>query len=76
LARPVLERSSRAELKRDAAGEKADCETIAINGLGRIGRAILKAALRHRELRVVAVNDLIDAARARAGASSMEKAWR
>jgi glyceraldehyde 3-phosphate dehydrogenase len=34
--------------------------TIAINGLGRIGRAFLKAALRHRELRIVAINDLID----------------
>jgi len=33
---------------------------IAINGLGRIGRAFLKAALTHSRLRVVAVNDLID----------------
>ena len=33
---------------------------IAINGLGRIGRAFLKAALTHQDLRVVAVNDLID----------------
>jgi len=34
--------------------------TIAINGLGRIGRAFLKAALTHTDLRIVAVNDLID----------------
>jgi len=34
--------------------------TVAINGLGRIGRAFLKLALTHQELRVVAVNDLID----------------
>ncbi len=35
---------------------------IAINGLGRIGRATLKLALRRPELEVVAVNDLGDAA--------------
>jgi hypothetical protein len=33
---------------------------IAINGLGRIGRASLKVALTRQELRVVAVNNLID----------------
>ncbi len=35
---------------------------VAINGLGRIGRAFLKAALAHKELEVVAVNDLGDKA--------------
>jgi glyceraldehyde 3-phosphate dehydrogenase len=33
---------------------------IAINGLGRIGRAFLKLALARRDLEVVAVNDLAD----------------
>jgi len=33
---------------------------IAINGLGRIGRAFLKQALTRKELEVVAVNDLAD----------------
>ena len=33
---------------------------IAINGLGRIGRAFLKLALKRPELEVVAVNDLAD----------------
>ncbi len=32
---------------------------IAINGLGRIGRAVLKQAIEHRELEVAAVNDLV-----------------
>src|SRR5262245_8497962 len=40
--------------------ERRTVTTIAINGLGRIGRAFLKAALQHEELRIVAVNDLID----------------
>ncbi|GAA3979424.1 type I glyceraldehyde-3-phosphate dehydrogenase [Allohahella marinimesophila] len=31
---------------------------IAINGLGRIGRAVLKQALKHPDLEIVAVNDL------------------
>lgn len=31
---------------------------IAINGLGRIGRAVLKQALEHPELEIVAINDL------------------
>jgi glyceraldehyde 3-phosphate dehydrogenase len=34
--------------------------TIAINGLGRIGRAFLKLALTRPELDVVAVNELGD----------------
>jgi glyceraldehyde 3-phosphate dehydrogenase len=34
---------------------------IAINGLGRIGRAFLKLALRHPAVEVVAINDLADA---------------
>ncbi len=33
---------------------------VAINGLGRIGRAFLKAAKEHEEIEVVAVNDLGD----------------
>ena len=33
---------------------------VAINGLGRIGRAFLKEALKHDEIEVVAVNDLGD----------------
>jgi glyceraldehyde 3-phosphate dehydrogenase len=35
---------------------------IAINGFGRTGRMFLRAALRHSELEVVAVNDLTNAA--------------
>jgi glyceraldehyde 3-phosphate dehydrogenase len=34
---------------------------IAINGLGRIGRAVLKQLVHHPQLEVVAANDLIDA---------------
>jgi glyceraldehyde 3-phosphate dehydrogenase len=34
---------------------------IAINGLGRIGRAVFKIAMDHPELEVVAVNDLLSA---------------
>lgn len=34
----------------------------AINGFGRIGRNVVRAALRHPELELVAVNDLTDAA--------------
>ena len=34
---------------------------VAINGLGRIGRAVLKLAVDEPELEVVAVNDLVDA---------------
>lgn len=33
---------------------------VAINGLGRIGRAFLRAAAKHQEIEVVAVNDLGD----------------
>ncbi|MCC6290870.1 type I glyceraldehyde-3-phosphate dehydrogenase [Candidatus Nomurabacteria bacterium] len=33
---------------------------VAINGLGRIGRAFLKLAIKHPELEIVAVNDLGD----------------
>src|SRR4030095_13547957 len=40
--------------------EGATVTNIAINGLGRIGRAFLKTALTQQELRIVAVNDLID----------------
>lgn len=36
--------------------------TVAINGLGRIGRAFLRAAAKHSEIEVVAVNDLGDKA--------------
>jgi glyceraldehyde 3-phosphate dehydrogenase len=32
---------------------------VAINGLGRIGRAVLKIVVDHPELELVAVNDLI-----------------
>ena len=32
--------------------------TVAINGLGRIGRAALKVLLEHDDLQVVAANDL------------------
>ncbi len=35
---------------------------VAINGLGRIGRAFLKAAVKHPDIEVVAVNDLGDKA--------------
>jgi glyceraldehyde 3-phosphate dehydrogenase len=35
---------------------------IAINGFGRIGRVVFRAALTHPEIEVVAVNDLTDAA--------------
>jgi glyceraldehyde 3-phosphate dehydrogenase len=45
---------------RHMAPGEATVTNIAINGLGRIGRAFLKAALTQRELRIVAVNDLID----------------
>jgi dihydrodipicolinate reductase len=34
---------------------------IAINGLGRIGRAMLKLLVHHPQLEIVAANDLIDA---------------
>ena len=33
---------------------------IAVNGLGRIGRAFVKLVLARPELEVVAVNDLVD----------------
>ncbi|MGD8666977.1 MAG: glyceraldehyde 3-phosphate dehydrogenase NAD-binding domain-containing protein, partial [Desulfobacterales bacterium] len=35
---------------------------IGINGFGRIGRLVFRAAWRHPEVHVVAVNDLADAA--------------
>ena len=35
---------------------------IAINGFGRTGRMFFRAALRHSDLELVAVNDLTDAA--------------
>lgn len=35
---------------------------VGINGFGRIGRLVLRAALNHPEIEVVAVNDLTDAA--------------
>jgi glyceraldehyde 3-phosphate dehydrogenase len=35
---------------------------IAINGFGRIGRVAFRAALSHPEIKVVAINDLMDAA--------------
>ncbi len=35
---------------------------IAINGFGRIGRVVFRAALAHPDLQVVAINDLTDAA--------------
>ena len=34
---------------------------VAINGLGRIGRAILKQLVEEPKLELVAVNDLVDA---------------
>src|SRR3954471_16792907 len=34
---------------------------IGINGFGRIGRTVLRAALRRHDVEVVAVNDLLDA---------------
>jgi hypothetical protein len=39
--------------------QEQDMIRIAINGLGRIGRAVLKQAIEHRELEVAAVNDLV-----------------
>lgn len=35
---------------------------VAINGFGRIGRAFFRAAYRHPEIEIVAINDLVDAA--------------
>ncbi|MGD8242433.1 MAG: type I glyceraldehyde-3-phosphate dehydrogenase [Desulfobacterales bacterium] len=35
---------------------------IAINGFGRIGRVVFRAALKHPDIQVVAINDLTDAA--------------
>jgi glyceraldehyde 3-phosphate dehydrogenase len=35
---------------------------IAINGFGRIGRVVFRAALAHPDIEVVAINDLMDAA--------------
>lgn len=35
---------------------------IGINGFGRIGRIVLRAALKHPDVEVVAINDLMDAA--------------
>ena len=35
---------------------------VGINGLGRIGRAFLKAAMMHPDITVIAVNDLGDKA--------------
>jgi glyceraldehyde 3-phosphate dehydrogenase len=35
---------------------------IAINGFGRIGRMVFRAALKHSDINVVAINDLTDAA--------------
>jgi len=35
---------------------------IGINGFGRIGRLVLRAALNHPELEIVAINDLMDSA--------------
>ena len=33
---------------------------IAINGFGRIGRNVMRSALNHKEIEVVAVNDRMD----------------
>ena len=41
---------------------------IGINGFGRIGRMFYRAALNKKELEVVAVNDITDAADARSSA--------
>ncbi|MBR9982576.1 MAG: type I glyceraldehyde-3-phosphate dehydrogenase, partial [Desulfatitalea sp.] len=35
---------------------------VAINGFGRIGRMVFRAALNHPDVSVVAINDLTDAA--------------
>ena len=35
---------------------------VGINGFGRIGRNIMRAAMAHRDIDIVAVNDLTDAA--------------
>ena len=35
---------------------------IGINGFGRIGRLVFRAALKHKDVEVVAINDLTDAA--------------
>ena len=35
---------------------------LAINGFGRIGRLVFRAAMNHPEIDVVAINDLTDAA--------------
>ena len=52
--------------RRQLPGNKSgECERnrtmtrIAINGLGRIGRAVFKTAMDHPELEVVAINDLL-----------------
>ena len=36
---------------------------VAINGFGRIGRVVLRAAYLNEEIEVVAINDLTDAAK-------------
>lgn len=38
------------------------CAKIAINGMGRIGRMVFRAALNHQDIEIVAVNDLMDPA--------------
>ena len=35
---------------------------VGINGFGRIGRIVFRAAIRHPDVEIVAVNDLMDAA--------------
>ena len=35
---------------------------LGINGFGRIGRLVFRAALKHPEVEVTAINDLTDAA--------------
>src|SRR5688572_7105115 len=42
------------------AGNSAMTTRVAINGLGRIGRAILKLVMDEPSLELVAVNDLVD----------------
>jgi glyceraldehyde 3-phosphate dehydrogenase len=45
-------------MDRSAPGAAAPLPRVAINGLGRIGRALLRLAARRRDFTVVAVNDL------------------
>ena len=47
---------------------------VGINGFGRIGRNIMRAALAHHDIDIVAVNDITDAQRWRT-CSSTTRCW-